>query len=546
MFARVKKSGKYQYLQIVENRKEKGKVKQRVIATVGRMDQLQAKGRVETLIRSLSRFSEQTLLILSGSSDLAADAKKIGPVLIFERLWKETGIKAALARVLKGRRFEFDVERAIFLTVLHRLMVSGSDRFCHRWCRDYIIDGIDGLDLHHLYRAMGFLGEEIQDQDGATVFSPRCNKDLVEELIFSHRRDLFSNLDLVFFDTTSIYFEGHGGESIGQRGFSKDHRPDLVQMVVGAVLDDKGQPICCEMWPGNTADVKSLLPIVDRLKTRFKIARICIVADRGMISANTLEQLESGDNPTPYILGARMRKVKQIRDRVLSHPGRYKQVRPESSDPNKPAPLKVKQVEIDGCRYIVCVNPSQQRKDVADREAIVSALAKQLKKGPKSLVGNKGFRKYVKIEKGSTSIDENRIKYEARFDGKWVLRTNTDLSADQVALRYKELWQVEKVFRDVKSLLTTRPIFHQKDQTIRGHVFCSFLALILRKELDRRLIKAGHRFEWAEIKQDLKALQRVTIEEDGRRLSIRSQSKGACGKIFQAVGVAMPPTIQEP
>jgi transposase len=546
MFARVKKSGKYQYLQIVENRKEKGKVKQRVIATVGRMDQLQAKGRVETLIRSLSRFSEQTLLILSGNSDLAADAKKIGPVLIFERLWKETGIKAAIARVLKSRRFEFDVERAIFLTVLHRLMVSGSDRFCHRWCRDYIIDGIDGLDLHHLYRAMRFLGEEIQDQDGATVFSPRCNKDLVEELIFSHRRDLFSNLDLVFFDTTSIYFEGHGGESIGQRGFSKDHRPDLVQMVVGAVLDDKGQPICCEMWPGNTADVKSLLPIVDRLKTRFKIARICIVADRGMISANTLEQLESGDNPTPYILGARMRKVKQIRDRVLSHPGRYKQVRPESSDPNKPAPLKVKQVEIDGCRYIVCVNPSQQRKDVADREAIVSALAKQLKKGPKSLVGNKGFRKYVKIEKGSTSIDENRIKYEARFDGKWVLRTNTDLSADQVALRYKELWQVEKVFRDVKSLLTTRPIFHQKDQTIRGHVFCSFLALVLRKELDRRLIKAGHRFEWAEIKQDLKALQRVTIEEDGRRLSIRSQSKGACGKIFQAVGVAMPPTIQEP
>ena len=264
-----------------------------------------------------------------------------------------------------------------------------------------------------------------------------------------------------------------------------------------------------------------------------------------MISAKTLEQLESGENPTPYILGARMRKVKQIRDRVLSHPGRYKQVRSESSDPRKPAPPKVKQVEIDGCRYIVCVNPSQQRKDAADREAIVSALTKQLKKGPKSLVGNKGFRKYVKIEKGSTSIDENRIKYESRFDGKWVLRTNTDLSADQAALRYKELWRVEKVFRDVKSLLTTRPIFHQKDQTIRGHVFCSFLALVLRKELDRRLIKAGHRFEWAEIKQDLKALQRVTITEDGRQLSIRSQSKGTCGKIFQAVGVAMPPTIQD-
>ncbi|BBO88050.1 IS1634 family transposase [Desulfosarcina ovata] len=545
MFARVKKSGNHQYLQIVENRKEKGKVKQRVVATVGRMDRLQEKGRVETLIRSLSRFSEQTMLILSGKSDLAADAKKIGPVLIFERLWKETGIQAAIVRSLKGRRFEFNVERAIFLTVLHRLMVSGSDRFCHRWCRDYIIDGIDDLDLHHLYRAMGFLGEQIEDQDGATPFSPRCNKDLIEESIFSHRRDLFTHLDLVFFDTTSIYFEGRGGESIGQRGFSKDHRPDLPQMVVGAILDDKGQPICCEMWPGNTADVKTLLPIVKRLKTRFKIGRICIVADRGMISANTIKQLESKDSPIPYILGARMRKVKEIRDRVLSQPGRYKQVRPESYDRNKPAPLKVKQVEIDGNRYIVCVNTRQQRKDAADREAIVSALTKQLKKGPKSLVGNKGYRKYLKLEKNSACIDKDRIKYEARFDGKWVLRTNTDLPADQVALKYKELWQVEKVFRDVKSLLTTRPIFHQKDSTIRGHVFCSFLALVLRKELDRRLLKKGHRFEWAEIKQDLKALQRVTIEEDGWRLSIRSRSQGVCGKVFQCVGVALPATIQE-
>lgn len=545
MFARVKKSGNHQYLQIVENRKEKGKVKQRVIATVGRLDQLQANGRVETLIRSLSRFSEQTLMILSGKSDLAADAKKIGPVLIFERLWKETGIQDAILRLLIDRRFGFNVERAVFLTVLHRLMVSGSDRFCHRWCRDYLIDGIDGLDLHHLYRAMGFLGEAIDDQDGATPFSPRCNKDLIEESIFSHRRDLFTHLDLVFFDTTSIYFEGQGGESIGQRGFSKDHRPDLAQMVVGAVLDDKGQPICCEMWPGNTADVKTLLPVVDRLKTRFKIGRICIVADRGMISADTIRQLESSDSPIPYILGARMRKVKHIRDRVLSQGGRYQQVRPESSDPQKPAPLKVKQVEIDGCRYIVCVNTRQQRKDAADREAIVSALARQLKKGPKSLVGNKGYRKYLKIEKGSAGIDKDRIRDEARFDGKWVLRTNTDLSAAQVALKYKELWRVENVFRDVKSLLDTRPIFHQKDRTIRGHVFCSFLALVLRKELDRRLLEAGHRFEWAEIKQDLKALQRVTLAEDDRRLSIRSRSQGVCGKVFQSVGVAIPPTIQE-
>jgi transposase len=544
MFARVKKSGNYQYLQIVENHKEKGKVKQQVIATIGRMDQLQEKHRVETLIRSLSRFSEQALLILSGKSEVSADARKIGPPLIFERLWQQTGIKAALHSLLTERKFEFDIERAVFITVLHRLMVSGSDRSCSRWQRDYILEGAQELSLHHLYRAMSFLGEELENQKGATPFSPRCNKDLIEEHIFRHRRDLFTSLDLVFFDTTSIYFEG-GGDTIGQRGFSKDHRPDLKQMVVGAVIDDKGQPICCEMWPGNTTDVKTLLPIVEKMQQRFKIDRVCIVADRGMISAETIRELENPENTIPYILGTRMRKVKEIRNVVLSHPGRYKEVRPESGDGKDPEPLKVKQVEHNGHRYIVCCNPRQARKEARDREVILAALKEQIKKGAKSLVGNKGYRKYLKLAKDSVSIDEEKVRYESRFDGKWVLATNTNLSAEKVALSYKELWQVEKVFRDVKSLLNTRPIFHQRDRTIRGHVFCSFLALVLRKELERQLNLAGHVLEWADIKQDLKALQQVTIEENGRKMAIRSKCEGVCGKVFQAVGVAMPPTIRE-
>ena len=545
MFARVKKSGKYQYLQIVENKKEKGKVKQRVISTIGRMDQLQEKGRVETLIRSLSRFSELTMLVLSGNSEVLADAKKIGPALIFERLWERTGVKAAIKKALKGRNFQFDVERTIFLTVLHRLMVSGSDRFCDRWHRDYVIDGVEDLDLHHFYRAMGFLGEAMADQINASPFAPRCIKDLIEEDIFFRRRDLFTELDLVFFDTTSIYFEGKGGQSLGQRGRSKDRRPDLKQMVVGVVIDNQGQPICCQLWPGNTTDVTTLVPVVEEIKKRFSIRRFCIVADRGMISAKNMSELESDENQMLYILGARMRLVKAIREQVLSRPGAYSQVREEGKSSKDPAPLKVKEVILDDQRYIVCVNPRQARKDARDREAITASLKEQIKKGPKSLVGNKGFRKYLKIEKDSVHIDEAKIKSEARFDGKWVLKTNTDLSSDQVALKYKQLWQVERIFRDVKSLLETRPIFHHNDDTIRGHVFCSFLALVLRKELDRRLGASGHRFEWAEIKQDLKALQAVTIEENGKRLSVRTQCEGVCGKVFQSVGVAPPPTIRE-
>jgi len=543
MFARIKKSGKYQYLQIVENRKIEGKVVQRVIATIGRMDQLQEKDRIETLIRSLSRYSEKVLLILSGKSDVNASAKKIGPALIFERLWEELGIEKVISSLLSERKFEFDVERALFLTVLHRLFISGSDRSCDKWRRDYVIGGVDELSLHHLYRAMAFVGEEVADQKNATPFAPRCIKDLIEEGMFFERRDLFTGLDLVFFDTTSIYFEGEGGKALGQKGHSRDHRPDLNQMVIGAFIDSKGKPVCCEMWPGNTADVNTLIPVVERIRGRFHIGQFCIVADRGMISAETVRELEKRE--IGYILGTRMRKVNEIKRDVLSRQGRYREVCPEGKFSKDPAPLKVKEVSLNGNRYILCLNTKQARKDDQDRQLIIDSLKEKINRGPKSLIGNKGYRKYLKVDRESMSIDQDKLEYESRFDGKWVLRTNTTFSADQVAIKYKELWQVEQIFRDVKSVLETRPVYHQRDENTRGHVFCSFLALVLRKELDRRLAEAGHSFEWAEIKQDLKSLQEVGIDDNGKSLALRTECVGTCGKVFQAVGVAIPPTIRE-
>ena len=545
MFPRIKKSGKYEYLQIVENRREGAKVKQHVLATLGRLDQMQAKGEIETLIRSLARFSDQALLIISGRSDVSAESVMIGPALIFERLWKELGIPKILQGLLADRFFFFDVERALFLTVLHRLMVSGSDRFCDKWRRDYSVSGTKEVDLHHLYRAMAFLGEQTDDQKGATPFAPRCTKDVIEDRLFLLNRHLYSGLDLVFFDTTSIHFEGAGGETIGQQGFSKAHRPDLKQMVVGVVLDEKGCPLCCEMWPGNTTDVKTLVPVVKRIRDRFNVSKFCVVADRAMISKETIEEFEKPENKVPYIIGTRMRNVTEIKRDVLSRAENYEEVVPEGTRAKDPSPLKVQEVWVQDRRYIVCVNSKQARKDAADREAILLSLEEQLKHGPKALVGNRGYRRYLKLEKGSATIDRERVEQEARFDGKWVLRTNTRFSARNVALKYKELWQVELTFRSMKSVLETRPVYHRQNETIRGHVFCSFLALMLKKELYRRLELSGHSFEWADIKLDLKALTETVIEENGKRLAVRSSCKGACGKVFQSVGVAIPPTILE-
>ena len=544
MFARIKKSGNNQYLQIVQNRRDGKKTVQRVIATLGRIDQMQAKGEVDSLVRSLSRFSEKIMLILSAldNPDILATAKKIGPAIIFERIWKELAIGKIIRDLLKDRKFEFNVERAIFLTVLHRLFVSGSDRFCDRWKRDQRIEGVEDLSLHHLYRAMAFLGEELKDQKDRNPFTPRCMKDVIEEDFFQVNSDLFSGVDLFFFDTTSIYFEGEGGETLGEKGYSKDHRPDLNQMIVGTLINDEGRPVCCEIWPGNSADVKTLLPVADRLKKRFSVDLFCLVADRGMISKETVAGLDERD--IPYILGGRMRKNTEIRNDVLLRGGRYKEVHPEKK--SGPSPLKVKEVWVDDRRYIVCLNEKQARKDAQDRQNIIASLKEQLKKGPKALVGNKGYRRYLKVDSDYVSIDEaKKIEEESRYDGKWVLRTNTELPAETVALKYKELIQVEQAFRDMKSILEIRPVFHQTDETIRGHVFCSFLALVLRKELESRLEKSGHSFGWSDIKQDLEALQEVTITEQNKSLAVRTECVGTCGKVFQAIGAAIPPTIRE-
>ena len=550
MFFRTKTSGPRSYLQIVANRWEDGRPRQRVLATLGRLDRLQQSGQLDALLASDARLAQSVLLLSAHAKGQlpTITTRRIGPALIFERLWRETGCRRVIEGLLDGRRFEFDVERAIFLTVLPRLFAPGSDRAADEWRTDYQIDGCEQLKLHHLYRAMAWLGEELphDQQQGKTPFAPRCTKDRIEEQVFAHRRDLFTDLQLVFFDTTSISVVGEGGQDIGQRGFSKDHRPDLYQMVVGAVLDGQGRPICCELWPGNTTDVTTLIPVVDRLRSRFGVRRVCIVADRGMISQETIEALEQSERGWLYILGARMRSQNEVKDEVLSRAGRYRIVHPPRVKSDDPSPLKVKEVWVDERRYVVCLNEDEARKDAADREAIVAALREQLRSGDKSLVGNKGYRRYLS---GSDSphfrIDEAKIAEDARSDGKWVLRTNTELDSAEVALQYKRLWMVEHWFRSCKSLLQTRPIYHKCDETIRGHVFCSFLALVLRQELQARLEERGHELEWADVIQDLDRLQMVEVEQDGKRFLLRTEAQGTCGKVFQAVGVALPPTVQQ-
>jgi hypothetical protein len=545
MYFRRKTSGGRAYLQIVESRREGDQVRQQVIATLGRYEDLKASGQLERLLRSGARFAEKAMVLGALDDDSAARiaSRRIGPALVFERLWEETGCRAVIEELSGGRKHGFALERAVFLTVLHRLFGGGSDRAADRWREDYAVAGIDGLDLHHLYRAMAWLGEELpaKEQDGRTPFAPRCLKDVVEERLFDHRRDLLTRLDLVFMDTTSLYFEGAGGQTLGRHGYSKDHRPDLRQMILAVVIDGDGRPVCSEMWPGNTADVTTLIPVIDRLRRRFAIARVCVVADRGLISAETLAELEA--RRLLYILGVRERTDKLVRELVLADPAPF--VPLAMSKRGKQIDYEAKAVTLAGRRYIVCRNHQEAQKDAADRVSILAALERQLAKGDKALVGNTGYRRYLKtISEEHFAIDPAKVEEEKKFDGIFVLRTNTDLNPLEAMLCYKHLWTVEQTFRTAKHLLATRPIFHKLDETIRGHVFCSFLALVLKKALDDRIAALGRAGSWPEIIADLDSLTETEIEHDGKRFVARSAPRPAASLALRASGVALPPTIR--
>ena len=391
---------------------------------------------------------------------------------------------------------------------------------------------------------MAWLGERII-QHGSDPLTAHYRKDHIEEQLFERKRDLFSTFEVVFFDTTSLYFEGEGGQEIGQNGHSKDSRPDLKQMVVGAIIDESGSPICCELWPGNVTDVTTLLPVVQRLKSRFGIESVCIVADRGMISRDTIEKLEGEDLKMKYILGVRMRKDAALRDESFEIDESFVEVTPPRRTAKDPSPLRVSERMIDGTRYVFCYNEEQARKDKVDRAAIVESLREKLKTGDKSLVGNNGYRKYLQAAGDEHFVvDEQRIKNEEKFDGVWVLRTNTDLTAAEVARQYKQLWMVEDVFRSMKTVFETRPIYHKMDDTIRGHVFCSFLALMLLKELEARLEVRDIRYEWNDIKRDLCALQEIELELEDTTWFLRTDLRQTCVGVFRAVGVAVPPSIR--
>jgi transposase len=545
MFVRVKKIGGYEYLYLVENAREGGRHVQRVIKSLGRKDAVEAAGVLDALIASAARHSPRSIVLSSYYRGELPELHRqsIGPDLVFGRLWAETGCREVLTGLLADRRFGFDLERMIYLTVLHRLMVSGSDRHAHAWQAKFRIPGAEGMTLEQAYTTMAWLGEALPGPAGP--LGPRTMTDIIEEALYRYRQELFGEVSVAFFDTTSLYFEGEGGQTLGRRGYSKDYRPHLKQVVLGVVLDGHDRPIASFLLPGNSADVTTLVPVVHRLRERFGIARACVVADRGMISAEVMAALEAAD--IDYILGARERNVREIYETVMTDDG----VPVPLTIPRQKGEtqLAVKDVTVGGRRYIVCRNEEEARKDAETRAQILASLEAALTGGDMKLVANTGYRRYLKKAQAKAKafvVDPAKVEADAQFDGLFVLRVRTKLTGLQAVLRYRNLLAVEDTFRAGKALLRTRPIYHKTDQAIRGHVFCTFLALVLRHELIARLApRQPKAIEWKAIVDDLADLSHVVVSQDGKRARLRTAPGPTIDQVCRAVGVTLPPVYEE-
>ena len=533
------------YLQIVESRRDGDQVRQQVIATLGRFEDLQASGQLERLVRSGARFAAKAMVLSAASNEAAIKigVRRIGPALVFERLWEETGCRAVITALAGQRKHGFTLERAVFLTVLHRLFMSGSDRAADRWREDYAIVGVAvSICIISIGRWRGwarscrrragrphavFAALPQGCGGGAAVRASARSADAARPGVHGHHQPLLRGRRRP--DTGPARLQQ--GSSSGPA--ADDPRRAARWRWAAGMLGDVA---------GEHRRVTTLIPVIDRLRQRFDIARMCVVADRGMISAETVAELEA--RRLLYILGVRERSDKLVHELVLDHPTPFVPLMMKKR--GKEIDYEVKTVMVAGRRYIVCRNRQEAAKDAADRASIVAALERQLAKGDKALVGNTGFRRYLKtISEKHFAIDPDKIEEEKKLDGIFVLRTDTDLNPLEAMLCYKQLWTVEQTFRTAKHLLTTRPIFHKLDETIRGHVFCSFLALVLKTELEERIAVLERVSSWPEIIADLDLLTETEIEYDGKHFIVRSAPRSAATLALRAAGVALPPTIRD-
>lgn len=526
MFVKLKnfknKDGRLrQYVQIVESQRINGKPRHVVKMSLGRVDTDEGRKKVDDILNCLESFSNK-VTFLDLANDLKANwSKPYGATLIFRRLWEEINFSKVFGDKLKDLEAEFDVREAIFNMVLNRLSDPCSKRALNLWQEDHY--GISTFDSHQYYRALDYL---------------ISHKDAIEQRIFHRMRDLFSpTVDVVLFDTTSIVYYGDAtkNEELLDYGFSKARRGDLKQVVVGVLMSKEGIPIGHETYSGNTNDVTCFKQMIDQVSSRFKIGKVILVGDRGMISKDNISYLEK--KGYYYILGYRMRTISKDDRKSIFSKINLKRMRK--------ANVQYKEVTYEGKRLLICYNSDREKLDAKKREEILERLQKKItdKSTIMSVIENSNYKRFLKIVGQNPKIDHEKVKRDELYDGVYVLTSNTNLPANQIIGSYKGLWQVEMAFRQLKSELEMGPIYHWKDRRIKAHIMVCFLALILRTTFYKKLKEVDKNISYSKVHQDLKALHAIGLKVKNQSVVMRTELKDGAALSFKALNMRPPNRI---
>ena len=532
------------YIQLAHNvwDPKAGYPKAKVLFNFGREEDVDREALVR-LVKSITRFlgPEEVLRTqaeLNGSASLTfISSRPMGSAWVLNELWNQLGINRVLAGLLARRKFQAPVERAIFAMVANRALNPASKLRAEDWVsHDVFLPGLPDVPVQHLYRAMDFLLEAAEE--------------LQKDIFFSVAHLFNLEVDLLYFDTTSTYFEIEEEDSpedtkqhLRRKGNSKDHRPDLPQAVIGLAVTREGLPVRCWVWPGNTADM-SVIEQVKKDLVGWQLGRVITVVDRGFASEDNLRYLQRAGGH--YIAGEKMRSGKYTVEEALARAGRYKTVKDN---------LEVKEVIVgDGekrVRYILVRNPKEAEKDRLEREKILARLKEELAaigdlkgephtKACCQLIAHPTYGRYLKTDKkGQPYIDMTKVKAEEKLDGKYLLRTSDDtLSAEDVALGYKQLLEVEDAFRTMKQSLELRPVYHRLSDRIHAHVLLCWLGLLLIRVAETKMQDS-----WRNIRQTLERMHLGEFVGPEGRVLQRTETTPPQQHIFKALGIKEPPQI---
>lgn len=522
------------YLQIVRSYREAGKVKCEVLFTFGRLDVLQATGQIDSLIEALSRYATRQNLIDLSKDISIQQVCLLGAAHVVSRMMERSKLTAALKR-LAAEHSKMRLPWAALITgmIVSRFISPCSKRRLNREQWDRIYPGIlevDAPPLQSFYRALDVLWEHRTDIE-ATLFDR------------AGQRDLFNDeLDVVFYDMTTLYFESTDAESgtLRRFGFSKEHRNDCTQVMLGLLVDRDGVPVGYEVFPGNTYEPHSLPQILEKLKMKYRLRRLILVADRGLITRENITFLR--ESKMEFILGFRLWAMPQAEQERVLDKTVYRTLDADGQ-------VLIRETRYQDDRLILSWSRERADHDAQVRDGILDKIARQMKgsPNPKRFVTHKGYRQYMKgFDKGLPQVDEQAVAESQRRDGFFGILTNVpkgQLRDDEILERYHDLWQVEAAFREIKGPFETRPMFHWVDRRIQSHVLLCLMAYYLESIMTREFRKAKATITVGEWFRSLNQVYAIPVDVRGTRAWVRNEINGTAKTGYELLHLQMPERV---